>query len=124
MPDPRITTGHRVAEAVTHRERVAELRVIRAADVPTSDEPFEEPSPELVRLLAQLRSTVTRFTHERRAAGAAVERVVPEVKCLVREAASCERWVDPGDTLTARTVRWAIEAYYDQPELAHVPRFY
>jgi hypothetical protein len=64
------------------------------------------------------------FVRRRQSEGLPIERVLPEVKCLVREAASCERWVDPGDTLTARTVRWAIEAYYDQPELRHVPRFY
>jgi hypothetical protein len=84
----------------------------------------EAASPELVGLLAHLQSTVVRYVHERRAEGAAVERVIPEIKELVREAASHEGWVDPAGALTAQVVRWAIEAYYDQPELAHAPRFY
>jgi hypothetical protein len=101
-----------VREAVHTRVRLA------------AAEPFGEPSPELVRLLGHLQSTVTRFVHERREAGAAVERVIPEVKGLVREAASCEGWVDPADTLTAQVVRWTITAYHDEPELAHGPLFY
>jgi hypothetical protein len=123
------------AEAVTQEvhDRVAGLRRVGAADVAvdvavdaaaTPGEPVEGPSPELVRLLAHLRSAVTRYAQERRDAGAAVERIVPEVKCLVREAASCEGWFDPGDSLMAQVVRWTIMAYYDQPELAHAPRFY
>jgi hypothetical protein len=116
-----------VADAVTRQahECVAGLWGLRAAgDTATAAELVEAPSPELVRLLGHLRSAVTRYVRERREAGAAVERVVPEVKCLVREAASCEGWVDPGDTLTAQAVRWAIEGYYDQPEQAHGPRFF
>jgi hypothetical protein len=57
-----------------------------------------------------------------------VERVLPEVKCLVREAESCEGWRDPSDALMAHAVRWSIEAYYgayhDAPALRHVPSVY
>jgi hypothetical protein len=56
--------------------------------------------------------------------GVAAERVAPAVKVLVREAASCEGWVDVGDALTPRAVRWAVEAYYDQAEQAHGPSFF
>jgi hypothetical protein len=56
--------------------------------------------------------------------GVAAERVVPGVKALVREAASCEGWVDAGDALTARAVRRAVEAYYDEAEQAHGPGFF
>jgi hypothetical protein len=83
-----------------------------------------EPSPELVRLLATLRARVVRHVAERRAAGASPERIVAEVRCLTREAESCEGWRDPSDTLLRQVVRWSIEAYYDEPELQHVPRFY
>ena len=69
-------------------------------------------------------SAVIRFAHERRDLGTPVERLVPEVKGLVREATACEGWCDPTDTLMAQVVRWAIAAYYDDPALAHVPRFY
>lgn len=82
------------------------------------------PSAALVHLLNHLRSTVAAYVSGRRAEGAAIERVLPEVKCLVREAASCEQWHDPADTLMAQVVRWTIDAYYEQPELEHVPRFY
>ena len=126
-PVVREAVRRAAVEAVTHRahERVVELPALGSADDRTVREgTFEEPSPELVRLLAHLRSAVTRYTHERRDAGAPVERVVPEVKGLVREATACERWCDPADTLTAQVVRWAIAAYYDDPEMVHAPRFY
>lgn len=83
-----------------------------------------QPSLTLLRLMGQLQATVTRYVGERRAAGAPVERVLPEVKGLVREAASAEGWFDPTDALMAQVVRWTIAGYYDQPELGHVPRFY
>jgi hypothetical protein len=83
--------------------------------------PDDAPSPELLRRLAHLRATVTRYVWGRRAAGVPVERVLPEVKGLVREAMAREGWCDPSDTLLAPVVRWAITAYVERPELAHVP---
>ena len=50
--------------------------------------------------------------------------MIPEMQELVREATAREGWCDPTDTLMAQVVRWTIAAYYDDPELAHVPRFY
>jgi hypothetical protein len=78
-----------------------------------------------VRLLGNLRSTVDGHVRERREAGLPVERVLREVKGLVREASVLEGWFDPAaaDTLMAQVVRWTIMAYYDEPERAHVPRF-
>ncbi len=120
-----------VTDAVTReaRERIVDLRhggmadAVAASAAPAAD-PVDAPSLELVRLLAHLRSTVTRYASERRAAGVPVERLIPEVKGLVRDAASREGWFDPSDTLLAPVARWTITAYYDQPELAHVPRLY
>jgi hypothetical protein len=89
-----------------------------------TDDAVRAPTPELVRLLEHLRSTVVLYVCDRRAQGAPVERVLPEVKALVREAASCEPWYDPSETLLGQVVRWVIEAYFDEPELSHVPRFY
>jgi hypothetical protein len=69
---------------------------------------------ELAALLADLRVCVVNYVYRRRAEGAPVERVLPEVRCLVREAESCEQWSDPEDTLLAHAVRWGLEAYHDQ----------
>ena len=85
---------------------------------------LDEPTPELLRVLSRLRTQLTRYVARRRAAGVPIERVLPEVKCLVRESQSVERWADPAGTLMAQIVRWSITAYYDEPELRHVPRFY
>jgi hypothetical protein len=83
----------------------------------------ETPSAELMRLLGYLRSTVCRYVRARRGAGVPVERVLPEVKGLVREASALEGSFDSADTLMAQGVRWTIAAYYNEPEPAHVPRF-
>jgi hypothetical protein len=87
-------------------------------------EALDDPSPELRALLERMHSTVVGYVCVRRDQGVPVERVLPEVKRLVREAESSERWRDPSDLLMARAVRWSIEAYYDDPALRHVPRFY
>jgi hypothetical protein len=87
-------------------------------------DPYDVPSPELARLLAMVRAEVTRYVAARREAGAPIERVLPEVKCLVRASQVHERWDDPRDTLMTQVVRWVIGAYFDEPELLHVPRFY
>jgi hypothetical protein len=50
-----------------------------------------------------------------------VERVLPEVTGFAREAMAREGWCDPSDTLLAPVARWAIAAYVERPELAHVP---
>jgi hypothetical protein len=88
------------------------------------DGPSREPSLELVRLLDHLRTTLTRYAGDRRDAGAPVERVIAEVKGLVWQAAALEGWGDPTSALMAQAVRWTISAYYDEPALQHVPRFY
>jgi hypothetical protein len=112
-----------VTLAVTQEARA------RLADAPRSGaadgvESLDAPSPELCRLLVHLRSTVTAYVVARRTDGIPIERVMPEMKCLVREAESCEAWRDPSDQLLAEVVRWGIEAYYDEPSQQHVvPRF-
>ena len=72
-------------------------------------------SAELIRLVDHLRSTVTRYVRGRRDAGAPIERVLPEVKGLVREAVAHERWFDPAEALMAHVVGWTITAYYRAP---------
>ena len=72
-----------------------------------------EVEAELADLLADLHLCVVNYVYRRRAEGAPVERVLPEVRCLVREAESCERWSDPDDLLVAQAERWSREAYAD-----------
>lgn len=78
------------------------------------------PSRALEQLLEQLRATLACFVEARRAAGAPVERVIPEVKALVREAAAHERWYDPTEQLMTQVVRWTIAAYYGTSEPSRV----
>lgn len=119
LADAGPTTGGGVRDAL---RRALPLRAADVLAAPGDGEP--EPAGELARLVAHLQSTVTSYVRERRREGVPVERVIPEVKCLVREAESCEGWRDPADTLMAQVVRWSIQAYYDEPALQHVPRFY
>ena len=116
----RDAVRHAVEQEV--RER-AGMRLAAAAS-PPAPAGDAAPSAALVHLLQHLQSTVGAYVASRRAEGVAIERVLPEVKCLVREAASCEQWHDPADTLMTQVVRWTIDAYYEQPDLSHVPRFY
>ena len=96
----------------------------RGLTITQDPDAIDEPTPELLRVLTRLRTQLTRYVVRRRTAGVPIERVLPEVKCLVRESQSVERWADPAGTLMAQIVRWSITAYYDEPELRHVPRFY
>jgi hypothetical protein len=75
-------------------------------------------SAKLVGLLGHLRLAVGRHVCDRRQAGAPIERVLPEVKGLVREAAAREGCHDPADALMQQVVGWTITAFYD----ALVPR--
>jgi hypothetical protein len=83
----------------------------RAAGAPLTT--ADAHSAELTRLLSHLQATVRHFVHARRAAGVAVDRVIPEVVCLVRESESCEGWRDRSERLMAQVVRWSIDAYHD-----------
>jgi hypothetical protein len=98
----------------------------RSSDrTPPVAEPADERfSLDLLHALEHLRATIVRYVGERREQGAAVERVLPEVKSLLRRAEASEQWLDPSDTLLAQVVRWTVEAYYDDPKLQLVPRFY
>lgn len=71
------------------------------------------PSPELARLLAGLEEAVTRYVAGRRAEGAPSERVLSEVRCVVREAESADGAFHGSEALMAQVVRWALAAYQD-----------
>jgi hypothetical protein len=109
----REAARHAVDEAVTLgvRASAAALTQVGAGGAAAT----AAPSPALVGHLGHLRATLTRYVGERRAAGAPVERVLPEVKSLVREAAARELWLDTADALMGQVVRWTITAYYDHP---------
>ena len=96
--------------ARTVRSSLARGSSRRAGDPPTI---ADAPSAELTRLLSHLQATVTQFVHARRAAGMAVDRVIPEIVCLVRESESCEGWRDRSERLMAQVVLWSIDAYHD-----------
>ena len=68
-------------------------------------------APGLERLLAHLRAVVTQHVRSRRAAGVPVERVLPELRALVREAEAREGWRDSSDALLARVYGWGVDAY-------------
>ena len=65
---------------------------------------------------------MTRLAGDRRDAGVGLDRVVPEVRGIVREAASRERWGDPPEALVAQVVGWAVAAYHDTPRSSHAAR--
>jgi hypothetical protein len=113
-----------IAEAVAldARERLADAMRLGVARVPaTASERASGPSPELARCLERVRTTVSRYARERRAAGLAIVRLIPEVKALVRQE-GCQGWFDRADVLMAQAVSWTIAAYYDPPERAHPMR--
>lgn len=76
------------------------------------------PATDMERLVAALRARVEGLVCRRRAHGVPVERVIPEVRRLVREAELAEGDPDALGVLDAQVVRWALDAYLDEP----VPR--
>ena len=96
---------------------------IDAAVEPPAD-PVAEPAARLFGFLDHLRASIGRYVAERRAAGAPLDRVLLEVRSLVREAEACEGWRDASETLLAQVAWWSINAYYDEPELQHVADFH
>ena len=76
-----------------------------------SSETNDGASAHLVDRLRRLRATIAAHVAERRGGGVPVERLLAEVRTLVREAASCEHATDPSDTLLRCTSQWAAAAY-------------
>ncbi len=77
-------------------------------------------SPGLAMLLEVARQRIEAHVRQRRGRGASIERVIPELRCLVREAQSCEEWDDPDDVLMAVVAGWAVDAYVGRPARPHV----
>ena len=82
------------------------------------------PSPGLADWLEELRATVTCHVRERRAAGAPLERVLVEVGAMVGRAELAEAAPDELGILRGQVWQWSLDAYLDEPELRHAPRFH
>lgn len=113
-----------------HDERVRRaLHTVRAVDtrppgarMPAHDAggPAEPQPAVLTGALAALRASVTMLVCARRAEGVPIQRVLPELKALVRHAEPALSGLETLTMLTEQVVRWAIEAYYDRPLRMHV----
>ena len=89
----------------------------RPADVPVADSAqFATGAPYLVPVLAHVHATVVAHATARRAAGVPAERVVVEVRTLMRAAAAGlplrnGREREAMHLLLAAVVRWSVAAY-------------
>ena len=97
------------------RRAISEVRGSSAVDGPVA---------ELVRCRPHLRASVTDYVGTLRTGGVPVERTLEKVQGIVREVEAGEGWADATDALMSHVVRWSIEAYYDDPALQGVPRFF
>jgi hypothetical protein len=84
----------------------------------------DEPLADLVRCRRHLRASVADYVGTLRTRGMPVERTLEKVQWLVREVEAGEGWADATDAVMTHVVRWSIEAYYDDPALRGVPRFF
>jgi hypothetical protein len=120
----READGHVVRSAITRAaaaavmrdaaERAAlEWRPVASGDAAPS---MQASSADLIALLDQLRTAVVRYVADRREAGAPIQRVLPEVKGVMREAGAYEGWHDPAEVLMRQVVGWTIVAFYGAPE--------
>ncbi len=78
----------------------------------------------LTRFLGELRAGITVYAAARRAEGVPSARVLAELRCLLREAESCEGWQDAAssDLLLAQITRWTLEAYHHDGHDTRPPR--
>ena len=100
------------------RRAISEVRVMRGAAA------LDEPLADLVRCRPHLRASVADYVGTLRTGGVPVERTLEKVQWIVREVEAGEGWADATDALMTHVVRWSIEAYYDDPALRGVPRFF
>jgi len=101
------------------RRAISAVRGAAAMDASRDDLP-----DDLVRCRPQLRASVTDYVGALRTVGVPVERTLEKVQGIVREVEAGEGWADASDALMTHVVRWSIEAYYDDPALQGVPRFF
>jgi hypothetical protein len=108
----RETLG-RAREAIrASRERTAQSRSVlaRAESLIDASEPAVRESHAL---RAQLQTSVTAYVRRLRADGLPSERMLVQVKSVVRDATPPELDVDEARELMEDVVRWSVEAYYD-----------
>jgi len=104
----------------------------RQVQLPVANEPRTRRSTaappdsarEMDRELEKLHATVVQHVSARRDAGVPVERVLVEAKGLARRVSVRRKTVPTDDGVMTRVVGWTITAYFDDPALRNVPRFY
>jgi hypothetical protein len=112
-----VRSGIRNAAAQAVARAAAERAAMQSRPVTTGDAAAApQPSADLVGLLDRLRTAVVRYVGGRRLAGAPIERVLPEVKALVREGVAYEASHEPAEALMRQVVGWIIAAFYDEAE--------
>ena len=110
-----------VARETSPRGTCAAARVhegMQALPWPSSDQAADHAarqasSPALRECLVGLRDAVEGYVGRRREEGTPVERVLAEVKTLVRRAEGCDLSREATDALMPQVVRWGIQAFYD-----------
>jgi hypothetical protein len=109
-------------------ERVVDRTPVRADCARRASEEIRAaaraPVPGARAYRPQLRASVVDYVGALRVAGMPVERTIEEVVGLVRDAEGVTWRGESSDPLLTNVVRWSIEAYYDDPALAGVPRFF
>ena len=78
-----------------------------------ADDAARPASPALPEGLVGLREAVASYVGQRRCQVAPVERVLAEVKALVRRAEGSDLSREATDALMPQVVRWGILAFYD-----------
>jgi hypothetical protein len=112
MPDSRAHS----ASSARPLERAAACVDGSPAVGATPDAALVAPSAELALLLARLQEAVAQYVAARRADGTPMERVLPEVQCVVREAESADGTFAGSEALLGQVMRWAVAAYRDEAE--------
>lgn len=109
------------ARAIDDRSGEGTSAVLVCPGVCADATPAEPPAlaPGLVAFLADMRAAVTTYVGRRRGEGTPVERVLPEVKILVRGAVCGAEMRGVAEVLVAHAVRWSIDAYHTSGKASH-----
>jgi len=121
------STGRRQEELEAPKgasDRLVHLPVANEPPTGRSTATPPDSAREMDRELETLHETVVQHVSARRDAGVPVERVLVEAKGLARRVNVRRKAVPTDDGVMTRVVGWTITAYFDDPALRNVPRFY